>query len=128
MYDRMARVYSLVIAITLGLLYSLVKIVEESDTKLTYVIISLLTTLGLWSYNIFPLIGFVNLIFFLCYGNKTQRIKVLGAYFIAGLLYLPIFITITLKQYSVVTETFLTHFTFLPILSLFELFGQLLVG
>jgi hypothetical protein len=37
------------------------------------------------------------------YGNKTQKIKTIVAYGVAGCLYLPVFIGFTIKQLSIVT-------------------------
>lgn len=102
-YEQMARVYSIVLMLALGLLNCLLDIIEQKDTWLTYAMMSIETALGLWSYNIFPIVGFANLCFYLKYANNLQRLKTLFAYGIAGLLYLPIFINFTIKQLSVVT-------------------------
>lgn len=86
---------------------------------------SIQTALGLWSYNVFLLIGFVNLCFYIKYADNPQRLKTLFAYGVAGLLYLPIFINFTLKQLSTVTETYLD---FHPIVFLFTICTNLFVG
>ena len=124
-YDQTARVYSLVLTLTLGLILCVLIVMDKTDTFWTYFFIVILTTIGLWSYNIFPLIGLANLCLVLRYANNTQRIKTFVAYGVAGILYLPVFITVTLQQIKMVKET---HLPFYLTVSLFIIFTPLFGG
>lgn len=118
-YNQMARVYSIVLMLALALYLALIEIVHRRDGLTTYASIAVSTVVGLYSFNLFPLLSFSLLVFILVLGDNKQRVKTLAAYTIAGLLYLPLFISFTLQQIQLVRET---HLPFLPIISLFFIF------
>ena len=124
-YNQMARVYSIVLMLALGLYIALIDIMHKKDSLANYITITTFTTVGLYSFNLFPLLSFALLVFILVLGDNTQRLKTLAAYTVAGLLYLPLFIGFTIQQIQLVRET---HLPFLFVISLFFIFVPCLVS
>jgi len=61
----MARVYSIVLMLALGLYVALIDIIQGTDGVLSYLTITAFTTVGLYSFNLFPLLSFALLVFIL---------------------------------------------------------------
>jgi hypothetical protein len=125
MYDQMARVYSIVLMLALMLYSSMIDIIQRRDNWITYTIIAGATAVGLYSFNLFPLLSFVVVLFILYYSDTRRRIKTLLAYGIAGLVYLPLFLNFTIQQMKLVRET---HLPFLLIVSLIFIFVPFLAS
>jgi uncharacterized membrane protein len=101
-YDQMARVYSIVMMVVMVLYSVLLSIADKTDTNWDYVKLALITILGLYTFNLFPFVSFAVLLFALVVSDNTRRVKILAAYFFAGLAYLPLFFNLTIRQFNIV--------------------------
>lgn len=124
-YDQMARVYSIVMMLVIILYSVLLSFVNKTETLWTYFQLLLSTVLGLYSFNLFPFVSFPILVFSLSHTGNPTRLKILLTYFLSGLVYLPLFINLTIKQFNLVRES---HLPFYFIVSLFIIFVPLAAG
>jgi mannosyltransferase len=131
-YSQEARAYAMMLFFSLTSLYLTVQIINQKKiNNISLVALSFTTLLGLYTHNLFIFVGLVNLllIVFSRYWNGLKKfklnkeiIKILLAYFIAGIFYLPWFI-ITLEQLKTVNaQGFWLHFD--PILDPVATVGQ----
>lgn len=106
-FDRTARMYAIQNLCSLLLLLTLLQIFNKTDKATTYLLLFIGNLLGLLCFNLFCLVSLIVLLLILWYGNNTQRLNTLITYFITGLCYLPIFLSVVLTQIKSINQSYL---------------------